>query len=226
MAGDPGTTKIREWRHADAADLARLADDREIWLGLRDLFPHPYGIGDALAFIALAGRMDPQTFFAIEVDGSLAGGIGYTRRTDVERIGAEVGYWLGRAFWGRGIATAALRLLTAHAFAADPELRRLWAVPFVTNIASARVLEKAGYTREGTLRQSAIKDGRVLDQWMYAILREELSRRDEPDHPAPSRARRAARIFANERSSTSSGVRPVRSRSETSMAPELSARRK
>ena len=94
-------------------------------------------------------------------------------KTDVERIGAEVGYWLGRAFWGRGIATAALRLLTAHAFAADPELRRLWAVPFVTNVASARVLEKAGYTREGTLRQSAIKDGRVLDQFMYAILRDE-----------------------------------------------------
>ncbi len=95
-------------------------------------------------------------------------------RTDVERIGAEVGYWLGRAFWNRGVATAALRLLTAHAFAADPELRRLWAVPFVTNIASARVLEKAGYTREGTLRQSAIKDGRVLDQWMYAILRTDI----------------------------------------------------
>ena len=173
MTGGPGTTAIREWRPADAADLARLADDREIWLGLRDLFPHPYGIGDAVAFIALAGSMDAQTYFAIDVDGVLAGGIGYTSRTDVERIGAEVGYWLGRAFWGRGIATAALRLVTARAFAADPGLRRLWAVPFVTNIASARVLEKAGYTREGTLRQSAIKDGRVLDQWMYAILREE-----------------------------------------------------
>ena len=130
MAGSPGTTVIREWRHADAAALARLADDREVWLGLRDLFPHPYGIGDALGFIALAGRIDPRTFFAIEVDGDLAGGIGYIRRTDVERIGAEVGYWLGRPFRGRGIATAALRLLTAHAFAADPELRRLWAVPF------------------------------------------------------------------------------------------------
>jgi ribosomal-protein-alanine N-acetyltransferase len=175
MTGPAAATGIREWRHEDAADLARLADDREIWLGLRDLFPHPYGIGDALAFIALAGRMDPQTFFAIEVDGALAGGIGYTYRTDVERIGAEVGYWLGRAFWGRGIATAALRLLTAHAFAADPELRRLWAVPFVTNIASARVLEKAGYTREGTLRQSAIKDGRVLDQWLYAIVRDDFA---------------------------------------------------
>ena len=177
MAGSPGSTVIREWRTADAADLARLADDREIWLGLRDLFPHPYGIGDARAFIALAGRTDPPTFFAIEVDGALAGGIGYTPRTDVERIGAEVGYWLGRVFWGRGIATAALRLLTAHAFAADPELRRLWAVPFARNVASARVLEKCGYRLEGTLRQSAIKDGIVLDQWMYAITRDDLDPR-------------------------------------------------
>jgi [ribosomal protein S5]-alanine N-acetyltransferase len=176
MTAGPGTTTIREWRHADAADLARLADDREIWLGLRDVFPHPYGIGDALSFIALAGRMDPPTFFAIDVDGALAGGIGYTRRTDVERIGAEVGYWLGRPFWGRGVATAALRLLTAHAFAAHAELRRLWAVPFDSNVASARVLEKCGYRLEGTLRQSAIKDGVVRHQLMYAIVRDDLGR--------------------------------------------------
>src|SRR5689334_9587161 len=90
-------------------------------------------------------------------------------QSDVERIGAEVGYWLGREFWGRGIATTALRLLTAHAFRTQPELRRLYAVPYATNAASARVLEKAGYVREGTLRQSAIKDGQVLDQWMYSI---------------------------------------------------------
>jgi len=177
MPESSGSRAIREWRRDDAAALAQLANDRQVWLGLRDLFPHPYSLDDAHGFITLATGMTPPTFFAIAADGVLAGGIGYTRRTDVERIGAEVGYWLGRAFWNRGIATAALRLLTAQAFAADPELRRLWAVPFVTNIASARVLEKAGYTREGTLRQSAIKDGRVLDQWMYAIVRDDVDPR-------------------------------------------------
>ena len=177
MAGSTGTTAMREWRPADAADLARLADDRAVWLGLRDVFPHPYGLGDALGFIALAGRMEPRTYFAIEADGELAGGIGYIRQTDVERIGAEVGYWLGRAFWGRGIATAALRLLTAHAFAADPELRRLWAVPFARNIASARVLEKGGYRLEGTLRQSAIKDGVVARSVDVRDLRDDLDPR-------------------------------------------------
>jgi RimJ/RimL family protein N-acetyltransferase len=176
MIGDAHSTVIREWRAADAADLARLADDRAVWLGLRDVFPHPYGVEDADRFIAFAAGMTPQTYFAIDVDGTLAGGIGYTLHQDVERVGAEVGYWLGRAFWGRGITTAALRLLTAHAFAVHPELRRLWAVPFARNLASARVLEKCGYRLEGTMRQSAIKDGVVLDQWMYAITRDDLDR--------------------------------------------------
>ena len=116
----------------------------------------------------------PPTLFAITVAGRLAGGIGYTKQSDVQRIGAEVGYWVGQEYWGRGVATAALRLVTEYAFRTDPELRRLYAVPFCSNPPSARVLEKAGYTREGTLRESAIKDGRVLDQWMYAILRPEL----------------------------------------------------
>jgi ribosomal-protein-alanine N-acetyltransferase len=181
MAEHARTIALRAWRHADATALTRLADDREVWLGLRDVFPHPYGMGDALAFIELANRMTPQTFFAIDVDGALAGGIGYTLRTDVERVGAEVGYWLGRELWGRGIATTALRLVTAHAFGAHPELQRLFAVPFASNAASARVLEKAGYTREGTLRQSAIKEGRVHDQWMYAIVRRDLAVPIEPE---------------------------------------------
>jgi [ribosomal protein S5]-alanine N-acetyltransferase len=169
-----GDVAVREWRDADASDLARLADDREVWINLRDGFPHPYGIADARQFVARAQRLKPPTWFAIEAGGALAGGIGYAARTDVERIGAEIGYWLGREHWGRGIMSTAVRLVTAHAFAADPQLCRVFAVPFATNPASARVLEKAGYAREGTLRQSVLKDGRVLDQWMYAIVRGDL----------------------------------------------------
>jgi RimJ/RimL family protein N-acetyltransferase len=177
VTGRDHSTAIREWRRDDAAALARLANDRQVWLGLRDLFPHPYSLDDAHAFITLATGATPTTLFATDVDGVLAGGIGYLLRTDVERIGAEVGYWLGREFWGRGIGTAALRLLTVRAFASHPELRRLFAVPFASNLASARVLEKAGYVREGTMRQSVLKDGRVLDQFIYAVLRDELDRR-------------------------------------------------
>jgi ribosomal-protein-alanine N-acetyltransferase len=170
-----GPIVIREWRESDAGPLVVQANDRRVWLGLRDAFPHPYKIDDAHRFIGTAQGMSPRTFFAIEVDSAIAGGIGYVLHGDVERISAEVGYWLGHQYWGRGIATVAVRLVTRHAFAAHPELRRLYAMPYARNAASARVLEKAGYRREATLRQAVIKDGEVLDQWIYAVLRDELS---------------------------------------------------
>jgi RimJ/RimL family protein N-acetyltransferase len=170
-----GAVLIRDWQESDALELATQANDRRVWLGLRDVFPHPYRIDDARAFISMAMGMSPQTFLAIEVNGHVAGGIGYVLHADVERVSAEVGYWLGHEFWGRGIATIAVRLLTRHAFEARPELRRLYALSYANNAGSARVLEKAGYIREAVLRQSVIKDGRVLDQFMYAILRDELA---------------------------------------------------
>jgi RimJ/RimL family protein N-acetyltransferase len=173
-----GPAVVREWRRDDAAELALQANDRRVWLNLRDAFPHPYGPADAERFIAAAVARTPPTFFAVVAAGRVAGGVGYTLHGDVERVAAEVGYWLGHEHWGRGIATAAVQALTAHAFRAHPELRRLYAVPFTTNRASARVLEKAGYRCEGTLRQSAIKDGRVLDQWMYAIVRDDWEARE------------------------------------------------
>jgi RimJ/RimL family protein N-acetyltransferase len=166
---------LREWARSDAPRLAELANDRRIWIGLRDAFPHPYSIEDAHRFLDLALGMAPRTFFAILVSGGVAGGIGYSLRTDVERVGAEVGYWVAVQFWGRGVATAAVRQLTRLAFDRHPELRRLYAMPYVSNLASARVLEKAGYMREGTLREAVLKDGRVMDQYMYSILRRDVS---------------------------------------------------
>ena len=164
---------LRPWKQDDREPLAKLANDRRIWINMRDAFPHPYGLEDADRFIQMAQRMVPQTYFGVEDSGALAGGIGYTLHGDVERIVAEVGYWLGVSFWGRGIATRALRIVTSLAFSEHQELRRLYAVPFASNPASARVLEKAGYKREAVLRQNVIKDGVVLDQWVYAILRAE-----------------------------------------------------
>jgi ribosomal-protein-alanine N-acetyltransferase len=168
-----GIAVVRSWRREDARELAQQANDRRVWLNLRDAFPHPYGLSDAKRFISTAMAMSPQTNFAIEVDGRVAGGIGFRLHGDVERVGAEVGYWLGAEFWGRGVATAAVRAVTEHAFATHAELERLYAVPYASNAASVRVLEKAGYRAEGLLRRSAIKDGQVQDQWMYAMLREE-----------------------------------------------------
>ena len=163
---------LRDWRDADAESLARHANDRDVWLNLRDAFPHPYRLEDAHRFLAMVAQQDPTTFFAIEVDGEAAGGIGLMLHTDVERLGAELGYWLARPHWGRGIMTEAVR-----AFALDRMrhhgLVRIFAVPYARNAASCRVLEKAGFELEGTLRKSVIKGGIVQDQKLYALVRSE-----------------------------------------------------
>jgi RimJ/RimL family protein N-acetyltransferase len=160
---------VRPWQASDAQSLAAHANNRKVWRNLRDAFPHPYSLEDAHAFIRMALARTPESFFAIALDGQAVGGIGFTLHGDVERVSAEIGYWLGEAFWGRGIATEALREVTRHAIQAHG-LTRVFAVPFEWNPASCRVLEKAGYVAEGRLRRSAIKDGRVVDQILYAYV--------------------------------------------------------
>lgn len=165
-----GPCIIRPWRDGDLDALVRHADNRQVWLMLRDQFPHPYTRADGEDWLAHVAKQQPVTSFAIVVAGEAAGGIGLAPQPDVHRRSAEVGYWLGQAFWNRGIMTAALRTFTDYAFDAH-KLIRLFASVFSTNPASMRVLEKAGYTREGILKKSVVKDGQVLDQVLYAVTR-------------------------------------------------------
>ena len=159
--------KIRPWTEADAESLAKHANNKRVSMHLRDRFPYPYPLEGARTFLKwIAGQPNP-TVWAIEVDGEASGGIGIELHTDVERVSAEIGYWLGESVWGRGIATEALKAVTAEAFR-QLDITRLYAVPFADHTASIRVLEKAGYVREGHLRQSAIKDGKIRDQALFA----------------------------------------------------------
>ena len=160
---------VRSWTNEDLASLVKHADNRKIWLNLRDRFPHPYTRRDGRDFIHLARSQRPETMFAIEVDGEAAGGIGFVPHTDVERVSAEIGYWLGEPFWGRGIVTEALVAVTKHALDTH-HLTRVFALPYARNAASCRVLEKAGYALEARLRRSAIKDGEIIDQMQYAFV--------------------------------------------------------
>ena len=172
MHWDLSACTLRSWRDTDVDALVRHANDREVWINLRDQFPHPYTIDDAREWVQLAREAQPETSFAIAVDGEAVGGIGITLNKDVHRHSAEVGYWIGRAFWGRGIATDAVRAISSWAFA-NFDLCRLYAGVFAWNPASARVLEKAGFTLEGRLHKSAIKDGHTTDELLYALIREE-----------------------------------------------------
>lgn len=160
---------LRPFRPADAASVARHADDRRVWRNLRDAFPHPYAVADAERYIAAAAARSPVTSFAVDVAGEAVGSVSLRPGTDIERRSAEIGYWLGEAYWGRGVMSAAVAAATDYAFR-DLALLRVFAVPFARNAASVRVLERAGYVLEGTMRRSAVKDGEVLDQYLYAAV--------------------------------------------------------
>ncbi len=162
--------RVRVWRSEDLELLVRQADDREIWINLRDRFPYPYQREHGRAFLKGIARQVPPLVWAIEADGQAVGGIGIEPGRDVERVSAEVGYWLGRAFWRRGIMTDAVRAVTAEVFRTF-DFTRLFALPFADNTASIRVLEKAGYVLEGRMPQSTIKDGQLRDQLMYGAYR-------------------------------------------------------
>ncbi|GAB4025153.1 GNAT family N-acetyltransferase [Spirosoma koreense] len=169
MEIDCGLCQLRTWRLTDAEGLTKHTDNRAIWMNLRDRFPHPYTQTDAAWWVQYASETAPTTNLAIAVGGEAVGSIGLELHTDIERCSAEIGYWLSEQYWGRGIMTAALRTFTTYAFA-QFGLTRLYAVPFVRNEASIRILEKVGYLREGRMRCSAIKEGIVLDQYLYAII--------------------------------------------------------
>jgi len=161
--------EVRSWHADDVPSLVQHANNRRIWMNLRDRFPHPYTKSDGQTFIRNTRKMRPETFFAIAVDGAAVGGIGFVLQTDVDRMSSEVGYWLGQPYWGKGIATEALMAVTRHAIS-EHGLTRIFALPFASNAASCRVLEKAGYVLEARLRRSAIKDGAVVDQFQYAYI--------------------------------------------------------
>ena len=162
---------VRGFTPKDAPSIARHANNRAIWINVRDQFPYPYTLKDAERFIKEAAGAEPQTDFAIAVDGAAVGAVGLRLKRDIWRRSAEIGYWLGEEFWGRGIATDAVRAVTDHAFR-QFDVCRLYAGAYEWNLASMRVLEKAGYTREARLRKAVMKDGRSIDLVLYAIVRE------------------------------------------------------
>ena len=161
---------IRPWSEDDAAAVHRYADNRNIWLNVRDIFPHPYRLEDAQSFLKWVTQQKPVTTFALATSQEAIGCIGLRLGEDVHRRTAEVGYWLAEPFWGRGIMSDAVTTFTDHAFGAF-NLVRIYAEPFANNRASGRVLEKAGFVLEGRLRASVEKDGRILDSFLYARVR-------------------------------------------------------
>ncbi len=156
----------------DEAELAAEANDRRVWLHLRDRFPHPYRIEDAEQWIRHTAGEAPPTHLAVALGDRLIGGVGLERRGDVTRYSAEVGYWLGVAHWGQGFATEVMAAFVDYAFSSFP-LERLEAWVFAPNVSSRKVLEKCGFRLEGISRRGVFKDNRFLDSCLYGRLRGE-----------------------------------------------------
>jgi [ribosomal protein S5]-alanine N-acetyltransferase len=161
---------LRPWRETDLDSLVQQANNYEIARFMTDGFPHPYTEENGRQFIAFARKDDPVHIFAIDVDGKAAGGIGVHLQTDVMRKNAELGYWLGQDYWGRGIITRAIPQMVDFAFRTY-NITRLYARPFGNNLASQRVLEKCGFTLEATIKQNIFKNGEYLDELIYAVRR-------------------------------------------------------
>ena len=165
-----GDYLIRDWTERDAASLSQHANNHKIWLNVLDSFPHPFTLDNARAWIARTAAASPATSFALAHKNEAFGNIGFVLQEDVYRKTAKVGYWLGEAYWGRGIATSALRAITDYAFQYF-DLCHLYTGVFAWNKASMLVLEKAGYALEGVLRNHIFKDGQVVDEYIYGRIK-------------------------------------------------------
>lgn len=163
---------IRAWKTEDAADLASAINNKKIQDNLRDGIPYPYTISDAEAFIAamLGAEKDSLYAWAITANDKVIGSIGVFRKDNVHRRTAEMGYYIAEPYWGKGIVTIAVKDVCDYIFS-NTDIIRIFAEPYSNNAASCRVLEKAGFAYEGTLRKNAVKNGEVLDMKMYAIIK-------------------------------------------------------
>lgn len=158
---------LREWQWGDKKSLIKNANNPRIARMVKDRFPYPYDVAAADHWLGMVTNENPQTNFVILVKNKAVGGIGFEAQEDIFRRSAEIGYWLGEKYWGKGIMTEAVQAITAYAFD-HFDLCRLYAGVFATNPASMRVLEKCGYEFEGRLKKSITKHGQTIDQFVFA----------------------------------------------------------
>src|SRR4030095_524029 len=162
---------LRKLRDEDCTSIAMLLNNKSIVDNLRDIVPFPYSIDDAINFITFVKYQIPQTNFAIEFQGHYCGMIGLNPQTDLYRQTAEIGYWLGEAYWNKGIATKAVRLITEYGFD-KLKFARIHTGVFEYNSASMKVLEKNGFKKDGIFEKSVFKNGKLWDEHRYSKINE------------------------------------------------------
>ena len=168
---------LRKWEPGDLGSLLKYADNFEIAKNLMNRYPYPYTEEAGRQFIEFSRTAGPSHIFAIEIEGEAAGSIGIHLMEDIFCKNAELGYWLGEPFWSKGITTLAVGQMLDYAFETF-DIERVFARPFHTNLASQRVLEKAGFVLEACLRSTIFKNGLFYDELIYGIKRGDWLRKE------------------------------------------------
>ena len=168
-------SKIKKWELSDAKDLAAALSNTKVQDNLRDGLPYPYTEQDGLEYISgmLAADKSETFAFAVTTESKVIGSIGIFRQKNIHRQTAELGYFIAEGYWGKGIMTEAVKQSCKYVFD-NSDIIRIYAEPFAYNAASCRVLEKVGFQYEGTLRNNAVKNGKVTDMKMYSLLKTEI----------------------------------------------------
>lgn len=164
--------QLRKLKLNDREALASMANNRKIWNFVRDKMPHPYTLEDADRFIAMKKDQLEDFVFAIDFDDCFSGMIGLHPQADIYKRSMELGYWIGEDYWGRGIASEAVKQVLKFGFSLNG-ITRIFAGVLENNSASMRVLEKNSFVFEGIARKSAWKNEQLLDEWKYSILKED-----------------------------------------------------
>ena len=163
---------LRSFEHSDDQNLVKYANNRSIWINLMDGFPHPYTLKDAKKWITFCLTESENIHLAVIYKDELVGAIGAQFKEDIYRYSAELGYWIGEPFWGKGIATRIIKSLTSYIFDTY-KIKRIYGNTFPNNIGSNKVLLKNGFQKEGTLRKAAFKDGFFIDLEVFGKLKED-----------------------------------------------------
>ncbi|KAL7937068.1 acyl-CoA N-acyltransferase [Trichoderma chlorosporum] len=193
LSNEPGTVLlntgnliIRRWQPSDAPALAAAANYPSIAPNLRDRFPMPYSLADAEDYLgnyvvseegyphAMAIFVKPNAGHNTSAEPLLIGGAGLESKDDVYYRTWELGYWLTPSAWGKGYATELVGAVVPWAFQTWPRLNRIEALAYARNEASKSVLRKCGFTLEGVRRGALEKDGEILDECVWGILRSDI----------------------------------------------------
>lgn len=166
---DVNDLKLRRPKIEDAEQMSEIANNFNIWINVRDTFPHPYTKDDAVFFINLCLKENPVVTFAIEYLEEIVGFTGFILLDDIYKNTAELGFWIGESYWNKGIASMTVQKMIAYGFQ-ELNLRRIHASVFDYNKASARVLEKNNFVQEGHFKNAITKNDKICDEIRYALL--------------------------------------------------------